>query len=256
MKRRRGHLRLWSVGAASGTAVVTALALWTGPRWLIRPIAARAPGCLYTVPTRERVVALTIDDGPATPTPEILHVLREHDAHATFFLISSHVKGRESVVSDIVAGGHELGNHMTRDEPSIRLAPATFDSAAREAGTVIQRFAPVQWLRPGSGWYTPRMIETIEHLGYHCALGSIYPFDAQVPSPAFASSYILANVRPGAVIVLHDGRARGRRAAATLERVLPLLREQRYRVVSLSELYRLGTETPDPPHAASAAAAQ
>ena len=226
----------WVVGVTFAAALIAALALWTAPRWLVRPIAARAPGCLYAVATRERVVALTIDDGPSTETPGILRVLREHDAHATFFLISSRVAGREPIVNDIVAGGHELGNHMTRDEPSIRMPPGAFDSAAREAGAVIQRFAPVRWLRPGSGWYTPRMIETIERAGYRCALGSIYPFDAQVPSSRLASAFIVANARPGAIIVLHDGGARGRRTARTLQRALPALKSRGYRVVSLSEL--------------------
>lgn len=222
-------------------ALIVAAVAWTGPRWLVRLIAARAPGCLYQVPTRERVVALTIDDGPAAgETRDILSVLREQQSTATFFLISSNVRGQEPIVSEVLAEGHEIGNHMTRDEPSIRLSATAFDSSVREAGTVLGHFAPVHWLRPGSAWYTPTMVETIRRDGYRCALGSIYPFDSQVPSPAFASAYILANVRPGAVIALHDGRGRGLRTARTLRRVLPSLRRRGYRVVSLSTLDHLG----------------
>jgi peptidoglycan-N-acetylglucosamine deacetylase len=240
--KRRGHLVIWGIGSASGGLVIATIALWTGPRWLAPRVAARAPGCVYTVHTLSRAVALTIDDGPARETPEILRVLREHDAHATFFLISTRVPGQETIVNDIVADGHEIGNHMTRDEPSIRMKPAAFDTAAREAGAVLQQFAPVRWLRPGSGWYTPTMIATMERAGYRCALGSIYPFDAQLPSSAFASAYIRANARPGAVIVLHDGGSRGRRTAETLQRILPVLRTRGYRVVSLSELERIAAD--------------
>jgi peptidoglycan/xylan/chitin deacetylase (PgdA/CDA1 family) len=238
---RRSRLLIWSGGAASGV-VLAALVIWTGPRWLVAPIAKRAPGCLYSVHTRERAVALTLDDGPATETSELLRVLRENDARATFFLISTRVAGREATVNEILGQGHEIGNHMTRDEPSVRLSPEAFDAAVTEAGAVLGRFAPVHWLRPGSGWYTPRMVATVERAGYRCALGSIYPFDAQLPSSTFASSFILANVKPGAVIVLHDGAARGRRTAKTLQRVLPALRTRGYRVVSLSALARLGTD--------------
>jgi peptidoglycan/xylan/chitin deacetylase (PgdA/CDA1 family) len=233
MRKRRGHLIFLGAVLTSGSA---ALALWTGPRWLVDPIAARAPGCIYRVSTRERAVALTIDDGPAAATPAILRVLRENDAHATFFLISSHVSGREAIVKQLVAQGHELGHHMTRDEPSIRLEPAAFETDVAQAGAVIGQFASVRWLRPGSGWYTPRMVTTIERAGYRCALGTVYPLDAQIPWPAFAWSYILGNVRPGGIIVLHDGAARGRRTVRTLERVLPELRARGYRVVTLSEL--------------------
>ena len=229
---------MWALAAAGAGIVIAAMAAWTGPSWLVPLIAARAPGCLYAVRTRERVVALTIDDGPdPAATPAILRALHEHGAGATFFLISTRVADQATLVDTIVAAGHEIGNHLTRDEPSIRLSPESFDAAVREAGTVLRRFAPVRWLRPGSGWYTPAMISTIERAGYRCALGSIYPFDAHLPSPAFASAYILANVRPGAVIVLHDGGARGRRTVTTLQRVLPVLRARGYRVVPLSELF-------------------
>jgi len=234
---------IWSA-IAGGGVLLAAVGLWTGPRWLVSRISAAAPGCLYAVLTRESAVALTIDDGPATSTPEILRVLRQHEARATFFLISSHVSGREAIVREITSAGHELGNHMTRDEPSVRLSPQAFDRALREAGDSIGRFAPVRWFRPGGGWYTRAMISTAERGGYRCALGSIYPFDAQLPSPAFASAFILANARPGAVIVLHDGAGRGGRTVATLQRVLPELRKRGLRVVSLSDLDGMRSVTP------------
>ena len=200
-------------------------------------IAARSARCLYAVPTTERLVALTLDDGPdAVHTREILRVLRENDARATFFLISSRVPGNEALVAAAVTEGHELGNHLTRDEASVRLAPAAFAAAVREADTVLERFAPVRWLRPASGWYDGAMLDTIEREGHRCALGSIYPFDAHQPWARLSAAYILANARPGAVIVLHEGGDRGGRTAEVLRRVLPELRARGYRIVTLSEL--------------------
>ena len=211
--------------------------LWTAPRWLVQRLAARSPRCLFAVQTAERVVALTLDDGPdAVHTREILRVLRENDACATFFLISSRVPGNEALVAAMVAEGHELGNHLTHDEPSVRLAPAEFVAAMREADMVLQRFAPVHWLRPASGWYTDAMLETIEREGHRCALGSIYPYDAHHPWAHVSAAYLLANARPGAVIVLHEGGDRGRRTVEVLRRVLPALRARGYRIVTLSEL--------------------
>lgn len=223
-----------------GSVVLLGAGLWTAPRWLVPRIAARSPDCLYRVETRRRVVALTIDDGPdVVHAPGILEVLAEHGARATFFLISGNVPGAESVVTELTRRGHEIGNHLTREESSIRLSPDAFVGAVREAGDVLGRFGRVRWLRPGSAWYNRTMLDAIEREGYRCALGSVYPYDGRVPSVRLAAAYILANVRPGAVIVLHEGGSRGARTVAVLRRVLPVLRAHGYRVVTLSELAAL-----------------
>ena len=227
---------MWLAGSFA-TLGILASALWTAPRWLLKRIAPRSPRCLYAVDTAERVVALTLDDGPdATHTPAILDVLREHDARATFFLISSRIRGLEALVTRAVREGHELGNHLVHNAPSIRQPADTFAHDVRSAGEVLGRFGTVRWLRPASGWYSDAMLDTIEREGYRCALGSIYPYDAHQPSIRLSAAYVLAHARPGAVIVLHDGRSRGRRTAEVLRRVLPVLRSRGYRVVTLSEL--------------------
>jgi peptidoglycan-N-acetylglucosamine deacetylase len=231
--------RTWRYVAIIGvTAIVsTVIALWTAPRWLAPRLADRFPGCLYAVATTANVIALTIDDGPdAATTPGILRTLREHRARATFFLISGKVTHNDSLVAAIVNEGHEIANHFTRDEPSIRLSARAFDSALTAAGRALSRFASVRWARPGGGRYNQRMVTTMRQRGYECALGSVYPYDAEIPSRHFSSAFVLAHVRPGAIIVLHDGGARGRRTAATLRRVLPELRRRGYDVVTLSEL--------------------
>jgi peptidoglycan/xylan/chitin deacetylase (PgdA/CDA1 family) len=230
----------WILGGAGGLAIFAA-ALWTAPRWLVPRIAARSPRCLYAVAIRERAVALTLDDGPdAAHTPQILRLLRAHGARATFFFIAGHVPGHEAVVATTVAQGHELGNHLMRDAPSIWLPPDAFSAAVREAGAVLARFGPVRWLRPGSAWYTSAMLAAVEREGYRCALGSVYPYDAHLPLPGIATAYILANARPGAIIVLHEGGGRGRRTVEVLRQVLPALRARGYRVVTLTELDALG----------------
>jgi peptidoglycan/xylan/chitin deacetylase (PgdA/CDA1 family) len=116
------------------------------------------------------------------------------------------------------------------------LSPGAFEDDLLAADQVLARFGTVSWVRPGSGWYSREMIEIIERHGYRCALGSVYPYDATIPSRSFAAHFIRRNVRPGAVLVLHDGGGRGRRTAGVLREVLPELRRRGYRVVSLSEL--------------------
>jgi peptidoglycan/xylan/chitin deacetylase (PgdA/CDA1 family) len=80
------------------------------------------------------------------------------------------------------------------------------------------------------------MLDVMRRHGYNCALGSVYPFDAAIPSSGIAARFVLRHARPGAVVILHDGGPRGERTARTLRTVLPELRRRGYRVVSLSEL--------------------
>jgi peptidoglycan-N-acetylglucosamine deacetylase len=225
------------LGLAGVFAVAASAALWTAPAWLIDRLARWYPGCLYRVSTRAPLLALTIDDGPdPSTTPLILAELRRQGARATFFLIAERVKGQEELVRRLVAEGHELGNHFTRDRPSIRLPPDAFESDLLQAHQVLATYAPVKWARPGSGWYSRAMIEVMNRHGYRCVLGSVYPFDAALPWASFAARFIRQHAQPGAVVVLHDGGARGKRTARVLRDVLPELRRRGYRVVSLTEL--------------------
>src|SRR5688500_12072277 len=97
------------------------------PASLVERIASVKPGCLYSVPRTEKVVALTLDDGPdSTTPPALLSILARNDARATFFLISGNLPGNDTLVRRLVREGHEIGNHLTRDEASISLSPREF----------------------------------------------------------------------------------------------------------------------------------
>jgi peptidoglycan/xylan/chitin deacetylase (PgdA/CDA1 family) len=222
-----------------------------GSTALVFPFAAlgwvrrASPDVVFSVDTEERVVALTIDDGPSDATGEILQVLDQYDARATFFLIGKHVVNAPETVRTLVSAGHEIGHHMMSNEPSIRLPVEKFRSQFDELDGILSEFDTVQWFRPGSGWFNQRMIRDVSSRGYRLVLGSIYSFDAQLPFPNFHSWFVLRNVAPGSIVVLHDGPNRGRRTATALRRILPALRQQGYRVVPVGEL--LSAPDPEPP---------
>lgn len=220
-----------------GGILIFFILLWFQPEWLLSRLRKRSPDVLYSVEIQTPVVALTIDDGPdASSSPQILDILEEYHARATFFLITERIPGNELIVQRMIAEGHELGNHLTADEPSITLSPQDFEQELVEADEVLSQFMDVQWLRPGSGWYNEGMLATMEKYGYQCALGSVYPYDPQLGFAWFSANYVLWKVKPGAVIVLHDYDTRGHRTAKALEIILPELVERGYQVVTLSEL--------------------
>ena len=224
--------------------LVTALVLLQ-PGWLIAIIARQSPEVIYSVEIKEPVVALTIDDGPdSITTPKILDLLEQHQARATFFLITNHISGNEAIVTQIVQNGHEIGNHLTADEPSITLPAAEFERKLAEAHHSLGRFAEVRWFRPGSGWYNGDMLSTAQKYGYKTVLGSVYPYDPWIPSAWFATFQIQANVESGSIIILHDNGSRGERTLVALTAILPALTRRGFRVVTLSDLADLSTPQP------------
>lgn len=238
--RHRGPAIL--LGVAAPVLLAFAMLLH-GPTVAVGIASRLSPAVVFSAEVEERVVALTIDDGPSAATDEILRVLSEHDAHSTFFLIGRHAARRPATIERIRAQGHELAHHMMADEPSIRLDRDTFLAQFGQMDRLLDQLDGARWFRPGSGWYGPTMLADVERSGYRLVLGSVYPFDAQIPSPDFMAWYILEKVRPGSIIVLHDGADRAARTAAALARVIPELRRRGYRIVTVTDLLRFeGTD--------------
>lgn len=192
---------------------------------------------LYEVQTDAAVLALTIDDGPdPLTTPRILDLLAEYQVHATFFMLANRIEGNEDLIARMVSEGHELGNHLIEDRPSIFHPADEFQARFDQAHTSLSRFGEIRWFRPGSGLYSDEMLTAVEAANYQTALGSIYPFDSHIPSPWFASRYILWRAKPGSVIILHDVGARGERTYETLTIVLPELVKRGFEIRTLSGL--------------------
>ncbi|KAL1964891.1 hypothetical protein VTN77DRAFT_6244 [Rasamsonia byssochlamydoides] len=212
------------------------------PPPVIGYLQRRWPDVLWHVPTAKKVVALTIDDGPSEYTEEIMHILEANDATATFFIIGSHVFGRETILHDLICRGNELANHAMHDEPSRSLSEATLieqiktvQSMIHCAYTAVGTEQPPKYFRPGSGFFTTRMRKIVAQLGHRLVLGSVYPHDPQIPFWRINAAHILSMVRPGSIIVCHDGR---RWTAPMLRRVIPELRRRGYRVVTVTELLK------------------
>ncbi|MEE9579507.1 MAG: polysaccharide deacetylase family protein, partial [Gemmatimonadota bacterium] len=114
--------RKWPLGklAAGSTLVLVALVFGVAtlsPGWFVGGLSRVSPEVLYFVETDRPTVALTIDDGPdPATTARILDVLERHGARATFFLITDRVPGNEAILRRILDEGHEIGNHLTREE--------------------------------------------------------------------------------------------------------------------------------------------
>lgn len=239
---RTTALRTFALALGAVLATVGCTRVWRTADLVID----RHPDVVYAVPTDAPLLALTLDDGPdPLGTPALLDVLARHGATATFFVLGERAVAHPQLVEQIVAAGHELGNHGMHDVPALDLAPAAFTRDVRNAHDRLLAFqSDLRWYRPGSAWYDDAMVESVQRLGYTLALGSIYPFDAQLNGTSFAAWWLRVEANPGDVIVLHDGPDRGLRAAKILGVVLPDLAAKGLRAATLSEL--VATRTPGP----------
>lgn len=219
--------------------------IYKPPRWLIRYFKRRWPDVLWDIPTSKKLVALTIDDAPSAHTREILDILHANDATATFFVIGSHIPGRSAVLQDAIRAGNELANHAMYDEPSRSLSDPSLSAQLRAVQNSINGLYAAadcqrpkegtKYFRPGSGFFSSRMRALVRDLGFQIVLGSVYPHDPQVPFWRLNARHILGMLRPGAVIICHDGREW---TVPMLRRVLPEIRRRGYRIVTVTELLK------------------
>lgn len=212
------------------------------PRFLINWLRRRYPDVLFEQTTDQKIIALSIDDAPSAHTDEIMQVLEENDAHATFFVIGSQVEGRKDKLQKLVHNGHELGNHAMHDEPSRSLSNDqlfgeihTVKAMLSEAYEAEGKILPNNYFRPGSGFFSSRMRNFLGNQGFRITLGSVYPHDPQIPYPETNAKHILSMAHPGAIIICHDRRPW---TAPMLRMVLPELKRQGYQVVTITDLIK------------------
>ncbi|KAL5341674.1 hypothetical protein BJX70DRAFT_43110 [Aspergillus crustosus] len=117
--------------------------IYKPPQLLIRYFATKYPDILWHVPnlkpSTQPIVALTIDDAPSEYTTQLLSLLKENDAHATFFVIGDQIPGKEGLLREAVEQGHELANHAMFDEPSKDLSDEELAAQIQAVQSRIQR---------------------------------------------------------------------------------------------------------------------
>jgi len=196
-----------------------------------------------------RAIALTFDDGPSGTTPAILDVLDAYGVRATFFVIGSWVEQLPDVVRDTAARGHELGNHTWTHVDADRTRElATLHDEVAKTNDVIERVAGRRptLLRPPYGSDPGRFARVAAECGLDATvLWSVQSFDWQdPPEPADIVEQVLAEVEPGAIVLLHDGQretndAKPRTSTlAALPALLDGLRSDAYVFATVSELLR------------------
>lgn len=205
--------------------------LWPYSRWW-------GPQQLEFAPA-EKTVWLTLDDGPdPEDTPALLDALDAHGAKATFFVIGAKAARHPELVRAIAARGHAVGNHtMTHPQFAFwRLGPKALAREVDEAAAVLRLLlgsAPTQFRAP-AGMRNHFLHPLLRARGLNLTGWTVRGQDGRDTDRQRIVRRVLTGARPGAILLLHEGRrdAGGRSLARDcVPAVLSALTSQGYRFV-------------------------
>lgn len=202
---------------------------------------------VWEVRTDQKVIALTFDDGPNPKyTPQILDILKENNAKATFFVIGSRAQKYPALVQREVQEGHELANH-TQTHPIKTLSTDDLQREVTEAQQAIFEASGVapHVFRPPGGLYNEAVVKASKEAGCQVVMWtwSQDTRDWSQPGAKKIADNVLSNARNGDIVLLHDhGKDRSQTVEA-LKQIVPELKQQGYRFVTVSELLKMNPRT-------------
>jgi peptidoglycan/xylan/chitin deacetylase (PgdA/CDA1 family) len=164
-------------------------------------------------PSDGREIALTYDDGP-TPgdTEAVLDALAAAGAVATFFVLLTRAERQPAMIRTVAAAGHEVAlhgpDHRRLTQFSARQVHRRTRDARRRLEDLLQ--APVRWIRPPYGAQGPAAYAAIRAAGMEPVMWSASLHDTTTMLWGDRSEIVDAAIRPGAIVLGHDGYADGR----------------------------------------------
>ena len=205
---------------------------------------------IYSAHPEEKVVALTFDDGPwDTTTDQILDILKENNAKATFFTIGSQIAGHEDQVRRAHEQGCQVCTHSwDHAEGSGQGVNLTYMSADEQVNEITKGYAAIAEVLgeepshvtrcPGGNFYG-EMVNTLwpyidAEIGW-----DVDTEDWSLPGADHIAEMILS-VQSGNVVLMHDGGGDRSQTVEALRTALPQLVEEGYKFVTIDELLAYG----------------
>ncbi|MFE7192618.1 polysaccharide deacetylase family protein [Kitasatospora sp. NPDC057541] len=178
-----------------------------------------------------KVVYLTFDDGPSPRyTPQVLSLLSQYGVRATFFEIGQNVAANPEVTRQVGAQGHSVQNHSWSHPDLRKLSKSAFQYqvSATDARIRAQTGTTPSCLRPPYGGVNGTVRSAAAGLGKSVQLWSVDPQDWSRPGRAAIERRVLDAVKPGSVILLHDGGGDRGQTVAALPAILGTLKSRGY----------------------------
>jgi peptidoglycan/xylan/chitin deacetylase (PgdA/CDA1 family) len=191
--------------------------------WLLKKLY---PNLIWNMNRHEKVLYLTFDDGPhPTATPFVLEQLQFFNAKATFFCIGKNVQENADLYQQIIAAGHNVGNHTQQHLNGWKINNARYLQDIQEAQLHIDS----SLFRPPYGRI--KKVQAIELIKNNPQFQIIMwdvlsgDFDATISAEQCYSN-VIKNAKEGSIIVFHDSTKAWDRMYVALPKVLQYFSEK------------------------------
>ncbi len=190
------------------------------------------PNFTWRIPTEEKVIHLTFDDGPIPEvTPWVLDQLAQHDAKATFFCVGENLGKYPDVLELVKKAGHALGNHTYNHLNGWLTDNVQYFLNVRRCAHALRS----SLFRPPYGRMKPRQGDFLQR-HYRIVMWDVLSgdFDPEISAEQCLEN-VLNNARKGSIIVFHDSLKAWEKLQYVLPRVLSHFSAQGFRFNHLEE---------------------
>ncbi|MFS0774474.1 polysaccharide deacetylase family protein [Neobacillus sp. 3P2-tot-E-2] len=195
------------------------------------------------IPTSQRAVAITFDDGPnPIYTPQVLEIFSEAKGKATFFMIGEQMKDHPDVVKQVCDQGHEIGNHTFTHPKLSELSVQDCLKEIDETEKLIEEMAgrkPVVF-RPPYLDYNQDTVSLLQNKGYPM-IGALNleAQDWEQPGVEHILGKSREAVKNGSILIFHDGYGDRSQTIEAVRMLVYELTSQGYQLATVSELLDL-----------------
>ena len=194
--------------------------------------------------TKEKIVALTFDDGPSPQyTEQVLGILEAKQVPATFFLVGENIDKYPAVAKKVYEQGHEIGNHSYTHFAMAFMTPQRIRAEISVTAEKIFRLtgATPATFRVPYGWYSPFLPQITSQNNLEIIGWNIDSLDWKKPGVNSIVNNVVGNIEPGSIILMHDGSNEENipnrdQTVAALPQIIDSLREKGYIFLTVSEL--------------------
>jgi peptidoglycan-N-acetylglucosamine deacetylase len=183
------------------------------------------PAFTWRMPTPEKVIYLTFDDGPIPEvTPWVLAQLKKYDAKATFFCVGANVEKNQDIFQQVLQAGHTVGNHTYSHLNGWETENIDYFHNIRHCARLVK----TSLFRPPYGRISPKQTEFVQR-HYDVVMWDVLSgdFDNDItPEDCFLN--VINHAKAGSIIVFHDNVKAQNNLYYTLPRALAYFAEQGY----------------------------